>query len=365
MPRRPAWWAIVQASRDEACHAVEMYNRPDAARSYETFVVHMHLAWLYLLQAVARRDGVDYRYIVMDGRRRRIVKVDGEPKTWELDRHVSERWPDPRDPVRANLTFFVGLRNKIEHRFTRSQESLAIATGGHAHALLLNYETELTEQFGAEASLAHRLRFPVFVGAFTEDGEALLRRMRESLPASLRRFLARYHEELDPQVRDDSRFEFRLRLTQVAAGRGSDALPMEFVRLADLTDEQRTEVEERAGQGTVLVRDRIQPVANDGLLKATNVARQVQARIPFRFNNHHLKSAYLSLRVRPAWRDPHPEITNTDFCVWDALHRDYGYKPAFVESLVRKCSTREGFRETTGRDPVSKTTPAGNESSVA
>ena len=356
---------MVQASRDEACHAVEMYNRPGAPRSYETFVVHMHLAWLYLLQAIARRDGVDFRYIEMHGRRRRIVRVDGEPKTWELDRFVVERWPNATDPVRANLRFFIALRNKIEHRYTRSQEALAIATGGHAHALLVNYETELTSEFGQEASLAHRLRFPVFVGSFTEEGEELLRRMRASLPAPLRRFLASYHDQLDPVVRDDARFEFRVRLTQVTAGRAGEALPMEFVRLADLGEEQRAAVEERAGQGTVVIRDRIQPVSNQGLLKATAVARQVQARIPFRFNNHHLRGAYLNLRIRPPWRDAHPELTNTDFCIWDDLHRDYGYKAAFVDLLARKCATAEGFTEVTGRTPVPKSAPADNDSSVA
>jgi hypothetical protein len=358
-------WSIMQASRDEACHAVEMYNRPAAARSYETFVVHMHLAWLYLLQAVARRDGIDYRYVDTRGGRRRIVRVDGEPKTWELDRHVSERWPDPRDPVRANLKFFIALRNKIEHRYTRSQEALAIATGGHAHALLVNYEAELTSQFGFKASLAHRLRFPVFVGTFTEDGEQLLREMRATLPAPLRRFLANYHSDLDPQVRDDSRFEFRLRLTQVTAARDSDALPMEFLRFADLDEQERAELEEQAAYGRVVVRDRLQPVANDGLLKATAVARAVQDRIPFRFNNHHLKAAYLALRVRPAWRQAHPEATNTDFCIWDSLHRDYGYKPAFVDLLVRRCSSADGFEELTGRAPVMKTENRSDAASVA
>ena len=356
---------MVTASRDEACLAVEMYNRPGAPRSYETFVVHMHLAWLYLLQAIASRDGVEDRYIEMHGRRRRVVRVDGEPRRWELDRHVAERWPDANHPVRANVRFFIALRNKIEHRYTRSQEALAIATGGHAHALLVNYEAELTGEFGAEASLGHVLRFPVFVGSFTEDGEALLRRMRASLPAPLRRFLAQYHGELDAQVRDDSRFEFRLRLTQVAVGRGGDALPMEFVRLAELGDEERAALEGSAGQGTVVIRDRIQPVANEGLLKATVAARQVQDRIPFTFNNHHLKLGYLNTGVRPPSRDPHPEITNVDFCVWDALHRDYGYKPAFVNLLVRRCSTAEGFAEMTGRVPVMKATDPDSSSASA
>ncbi len=95
-------------------------------------------------------------------------------------------------------------------------------------------------------------------------------------------------------------------------------------------------------------------MSNQGLLKATVVARQVQAQIPFRFNNYHLKQAYLSLGVRPAWGTVHPEQTNTDFCVWDELHNDYGYKPAFVELLVRKCSSAEAFAEVTGRPPVPK-----------
>jgi hypothetical protein len=218
----------------------------------------------------------------------------------------------------------------------------------------VNYESELTSQFGAEASLAHRLRFPVFVGSFTEEGEAVLRQMRASLPAGLHRFLTRYHEELDPRVRDDSRFEFRLRLMQVTAGRGGDALPLDFVRLSDMSDEQCKALGEQARKGTVVVRDRAQPVSNHGLLKATVTARQVHARLPFRFNPSPPQRAYLRLGVRPGSRDQQPERTNTDFCVWDELHHDYGYKPAFVDLLVRRCSSVEGFTEVTGRAPVLK-----------
>jgi hypothetical protein len=140
---------------------------------------------------------------------------------------------------------------------------------------------------------------------------------------------------------------------------------MEFVRLADLNAEELAEVEQRARQGTVVVRNRIQPVSNQGLLKATEVARLVESQIPFRFNNHHLKAAYLRWRIRPAWRDPHPEVTNTDFCVWDELHRDYGYKLALVNLLVSKCVTAEGFSEATGRPAMAKPTAHAAASSVA
>jgi hypothetical protein len=133
-------------------------------------------------------------------------------KQWELARSVRERWPDPRNPVRANLDFFIGLRNKVEHRFARDHAALAAAVSGQAQAMLLNYEKELTDQFGIVSSLATRLRFPVFIGSFTGEGEKALIQLRKRLPASLRKFLAEYHTKLGSAVTDDPRYELRLRV---------------------------------------------------------------------------------------------------------------------------------------------------------
>lgn len=76
---------MVESSRDEASLAVRLYNNPSEARSFEGFVVHMHLAWLYLLHAELTRDGVDYRYWHQQGRSRRLERVDGEPKPRSTD----------------------------------------------------------------------------------------------------------------------------------------------------------------------------------------------------------------------------------------------------------------------------------------
>jgi hypothetical protein len=43
---------------------------------------------------------------------------------------MQHRWPDEKDPVRANLGFFIGLRDKIEHRYARQQDTLTAALGG-------------------------------------------------------------------------------------------------------------------------------------------------------------------------------------------------------------------------------------------
>jgi hypothetical protein len=83
----------VDAACAEACLAVRLYNDPSEPRSFEGFIVHMHLSWLYLLHAEFQRDGVDYRYRQKDNPRR-FEKVNGEPKTWELAKCVVERWPE-------------------------------------------------------------------------------------------------------------------------------------------------------------------------------------------------------------------------------------------------------------------------------
>ncbi|MFC3761579.1 DUF3644 domain-containing protein [Tenggerimyces flavus] len=65
---------MVAASRDEASLAVRLYNDPAEMRSFEGFVIHMHLAWLYLLHAEFIRDGVDHRST------RRAWRFDHEPE---------------------------------------------------------------------------------------------------------------------------------------------------------------------------------------------------------------------------------------------------------------------------------------------
>jgi Protein of unknown function (DUF3644) len=87
---------MVVSSRSEALNAVEFYNRPGGRRPLETFLVHLHVAWLYLLQAQFLRDSIDFHY--RDPKNpRRYVRVDGEKKAWDLEKCVRQRWPDAGD----------------------------------------------------------------------------------------------------------------------------------------------------------------------------------------------------------------------------------------------------------------------------
>jgi hypothetical protein len=344
---------MISASRAEARLASRLYNDPAEERAFEAFVVHMHLAYLYLLHAIMTRDGIDFRYRRRDNPRL-FERIDGEPKCWELAKCVAEHW-DVDSPVRRNVEFFIGLRNKIEHRYaSRADLALTAALGGHAQALLLNYEQELVGQFGAQVSLATDLRFPVFIGSFTNAGEATLRRLRKSLPAPLRRFIAKYEAGLPSNVVDDQRYEFRMRVVNELAPRDPDALAMQYTRFDDLSDEQREVVEQLGRKGFVVVREQRRGVVNHELFKPRQVVAEVGKKIPFTFNMAHFIAAWKALKVRPESASRNPDRTDERYCLYDSLHKDYGYTAAYVKKLVRELGTEIGWRSLLGSEPVAR-----------
>lgn len=353
MARPPSWSATLHAARDEAVLAVRLYNDAAAARAFEGFVVHMHVAWLYLLHARFTRDNVDYRYPDSDNPRH-FVKVDGEYKRWELARCVQERWPDANDPVRKNLEFFVGLRNRVEHRHARQDKNLALAVSGHAQALLLNFEEELTSTFGSVYSLATVLRFPIFVGTFTSEGTEALVKLRGQLPASLKRFMAEFHDGLTEQTAADARFELRLRVVLEQVQRGGDVPAIQFTRWDDMNEEERELVTNLGKRGLAIIRERKRAVIGHGLLRPHEAEQLVAAALQFRFTSNHFLRAWQIKGIRPRSGDHHPERTDERYCMYDELSRSYGYTEAWVKWLIRKCATAEGFKAVTGRTPSPK-----------
>lgn len=337
---------MLDASIGEALLAVDLYNQPGRARHIEGFYIHIHIAWLYLLHARFLRDDVDVRYRLPNGR---FERIDGEPKTWDLKKCLSERWPEESNPVRKNLEFTVTLRNKIEHRH---QEAIALATVGHAQACLLNYEHELIGTFGEEWSLAASLRFPVFIGTFTQSGVSAMADLHKQLPADLRTFITEFTSGLDTTVADDQQFEFRLHLVPKKSSKTDSDMALEFVRLEELSDDERETLLNlgRVGQAVVVPKDR--PVKNLDGLRAKDVVKQVASSIPFSFNMRHFISAYQRLNVRPPAGAAKPKETDAKYCVYDATFSSYVYTPAFVKKLIRETRTAEGFQRVTGREPV-------------
>lgn len=354
MPRA-IWRRILDASKDEALLAVHLYNQPRQARRVEDFFVHIHMAWLLLLHARFERDGVDYYY--RKNAAGHFVRVDGDPKTWELARCVEERWPDPDEPVRKNLELTISLRNKIEHRFAPHTDAIEAAMAGYAQASLLNFESEITANFGPEHSLADQLRFPVFIGTFTHASAQKMKEAKLSLPTEVRSVIDHFQSDMNEDVILDTRYEFRVHLLQQLGPKTEADLALEFVREDELTEEQRETLAGLGREGTVIVRERERPVHGLQLLKPSAVVAAVSEQVPFEFNMHHFIQSWKRLGVRPGSESDNPQRTDDRYCIYDKPHGDYLYKDAFIEKLVRDAQTADGFRELTGSEPRPKRTP--------
>jgi hypothetical protein len=90
------------------------------------------------------------------------------------------------------------------------------------------------------------------------------------------------------------------------------------------------------------------------LFKPGEVVQEVRQRLPYRFSIDAHTRAWRHHKVRPGRDDPHPERTLSEYCVYDDVHEDYVYTPAWVEKLVRELSIPGEFQKIVGRQPVAK-----------
>lgn len=302
----------------------------------------MHLAWLYLLHASFLKDGVDYRYRQSDGRR--LIRVDGEPKTWELARCVREAFADD-DPARRNIEFFIRLRNRIEHRY---EELLAVVIAGKVQAHVLNFEETLVTMFGGGESMGTVLRFPIFLSSLTQDAVKTLKSTHSKLPRKMTTFLREYDAELPEHVQADWRYDFRVLLVpQTGPKTETDAI-VRFLREEDMTTEQR----QARDVVQTITRSKQVPVHNLGRHKPGAVAAKVSRELGFAFSVHgHHTRAWKHYKVRPEGGADHPEQTDSRYCVWDEPHGDYLYTNAWTKKLVKELSNPMNFRRVTGSLP--------------
>lgn len=339
------WRVILEGSIEEALLAVDLYNQPRQPRRLEAFLVHMHIAWLYLLHAELQRAGVDYRYRLPNGR---FERIDGEPKTWDLQKCVAYRWPGG-GAVRKNLELTIGLRNKVEHRY---HEIIAKMTAGYAQALLLNYEEELTTQFGQSFSLGEQLRCPIFVGSIAPLSQAQIKAMNSSMPRSARDYIASFESGLSAEITTDMHYEFRITLIPKLGAKGEADTSMTFVRESELTETEKKTLEDLGKSGRVVVREQTRPVSGAGMFRPAEAAAKLQERVPFVIGVHHVVRAWKNSDCRPPNGSTHPERTDERYCVYDEPHRDYLYTEAFVNKVAREIQTAEKFTVFMGLAPA-------------
>ena len=300
----------LRAAREEALLACDLFN-DRRERNLDAFLGHMFRAWLHLLRAIAAKEHW--------GR---------DAAAGDLGALLARYVPDSADPLRANIAFLLGLRERIEHRFSRTRlQTVEALVSGKLHALLLNFEKTLTAEFGERQSLASALRFPVFLSSLTHESPELLERTYENAPHSVLRFIDAYESRLDPAVRVSEAYDFRIYLMPKASPTGRD-LPVEFVDVSKLSAQEAEAVE----NARVIIRDRHVEAINVNRLKASEVVSRVREVFPL-FSLYYHTLAWRHFGARPQGNAPDPARTDAAYCVYDRAHRDYLYTEAWVERL--------------------------------
>lgn len=225
--------SILESSIDSALSAVETYNRPRAQFRVENYIMLMILAWTKMFHAFFQATiGGKYFYKNKNGR---YAKIDGERKAWELKECVKQyqlshgRYPVLSEAVISNLQFFIGLRNKIEHRYWDSS-SMDVVLFGECQSLLYNYENLLTTLFGEEyainTSLAYALQFSHLRAnkQIKAQQNLLSNDMKD-----IRKYIDKYRTDLDQEVFDSQEYSIKLLQIPKISNTNRCDLAVEFV----------------------------------------------------------------------------------------------------------------------------------------
>ena len=197
---------LLNKSREAALNAVQTFNNPLTTFKTESFIVLMTIAWLYLLHAYYRREGMEYRYHKKGPNRRKFDRTrSGAFKYWELERCLNEKICPLDGPTKRNLRFLIGLRNEIEHHQSAGVDE---AFTGRYIACVLNYEREITGLFGTRYTLAAELSYALQLRDLTSPNYD--REDTTPLPSNVAQYLAQFDSELPPEDYQHPHFSYRI-----------------------------------------------------------------------------------------------------------------------------------------------------------
>lgn len=327
--------ACLNKALDSALLAIETYNKPAVKFKSGGYIVLMCIAWTSLLHAIFLKNKIKPIYKEKNGR---YKKVDGDLQFWELKTCVSKYFTDSNTPIRKNLEFFIPLRNKIEHKFIPELDANIFA---ECQSLLLNFDKIVEKEFNSKYCLRESLSFALQLFPSADNLGAAVCANKDF--DGIMTFITEYRSAISTEVMNSGEYAFKAFLIQVANHKSKDALPIQFYPYDKMSDEEKKTVERVAA----LIKDKHIPVANDDKIKPGVVVERVQHALGNpkvirgkkkvdKFNMDTHTRCWKKYNVRPENHSPHPELTDSKYCVYDAMNKNYGFTQAWVDFLIEK-----------------------------
>jgi len=288
---------LLTKSREAALSAVQIFNSPLITFKSEIFIVLMHIAWTYLLQAHYRKQGVEYRYVKRSGKRRHFARTkSGAHRHWDLTECL-ECAQCPIDKATAsNLLFLAGIRHEIEHQLT---SRLDTALSAKFQACCLNYNDYAKKLFGVRFGIDRHLAFSLQFSAITREQSTAVP-AHGALPSPIRAYVEGFERQLSESEFNDTRYAYRvLFVAKSASKKGQADEVIEFVK-------PNSDLAGQVNAAYALVKETERPK----YLPAQIVKRMHETGYP-RFNIHHHTELWKKTNARQASAGFGVQVANT------------------------------------------------------
>ncbi len=336
----------LEKSRDAALLAIENYNKPAIKFRSGSYVVLMTIAFTSLFHAIFFKRKI--KPFHRKDNSNRFKRRDGDYEYWELKTCLKEYYKtDTSNPVRKNIEFFIPLRNKIEHK---SLPEIDANIFGECQSLLLNFDNILEKEFGEKYCLKESLSFSLQL--FPSKNNLNKSLIVNSDAENTLRFIEKYRSSLSNETYESGKYSFKAFLVQVANHKSKNALPVQFIKYDELTDDEKSRVK----RVTALIKEKIveKHVSNKDLLLPGQIAKDVQRLLgnPKKNNNGQEKDKFnqdthtrcwKKYKVRPQKNSDNPSNTKDEYCVYDDLTGHYGYTKKWIDFLVEKMNDENEY----------------------
>ena len=321
---------ILEGSIDAALLAVEVYNKPRTTFRSQAYIVLMVIAWTRLFHAYFNKTiGDKYYYKKPNGR---YELIDGERKAWELKKCINEyeKQENLSEAVKANFQFFIGLRNKIEHRNITKRE-VDTSIFGECQSLLYNYENLLIHIFGEEYALNESLVFALqFSHMRHEEQNQASKNVLSAELQDIRSYIKSYQSSLSDEVFNSQEYSIKLIQIPKVSNTNRHDIAITFVKEDELDIETFEQIVAITKDKRVLVEAK-----NVGKMLPGKVVEKVKTTTQSDFNQYDHRCLYTIFSVRPPGNDPNPENTNTKYCHYDPANTNYVYQEGWVGFIVK------------------------------
>lgn len=332
---------LLEKAKESCLLAVDVYNKPMTSFRSAGYIVLMMIAWTSLFHAIFEGK-TNYYYKIEDGSRIRYQKHDGEKVAWDISKCVKEYFKTKDktyDSIRANLEFFIPLRNKIEHRFMPELDSFIFS---ECQPLLSNFETILTEEFGEDHTINENL-------VYSLQFSKVPSKLKESKPSKdflrIKDQIMKYRASLPDEIFVNPNYAFKAALVQVNNPNKAD-YAIKFINIDDLDHEDREPLENALG----IIKEKYTSVSDLDKFKSGDVAKKVQTqlskhygtKIKFNAANHHTKCCF-EYKIRPKNGSKKKERTKKEFCIYNNVFDGYTYTSEWIKFLIRKLSNKDEF----------------------